>query len=177
MSSPTARTIARTGRGTASPEDDAVGAASWDDVATLLRAGEGTSWLSVRGRDGGVHTRPLFAAWTGSSFVFATKDGAVKTGHLSADGAVSLAIDLGELHLVVAGAAARLTATADLERASRAMSEVYEWPTEVVGEELDAEYAAPTSGGPPFQAWEITPTTVHAFPTADQVEPTRFDFA
>lgn len=123
-----------------------------------------------------MHTRPLFAAWTGVSFVFATKATAVKTAHLATDGRVSLAIDVGSLHVVVEGTAVRLTSTADLERASAALRQVYEWPTEVVGDELDASYAAPTSGGPPFQAWELVPAKVIALPTDDDFEPTRFLF-
>lgn len=100
------------------------GELAWADVETALRSGEATCWLSVRGRDGGVHTRPLFAPWTGDTFVLASKSTAAKTGHLAADGAVSLALHLADLHLVVEGAAARLTSGTDLQRASDAMREV-----------------------------------------------------
>jgi hypothetical protein len=44
--------------------------------------------------------------------------------------------------LVVEGTAVRVTATPALERASRALVEVFDWPTTVVGDELDAPYAA-----------------------------------
>ena len=93
-----------------------------------------------------------------------------------ADGHCSLAIDLGRAHVVVEGTAARLTGTANLARASSALFDVYEWPTTVVGDELDAPYAAPTSGGPPFRVYEVTPARAFAFPTNDQFEPTRFTF-
>jgi len=175
MSSPRSETIARTGRGT-SPGTKGGAAAEWQDVERLLREGRATCWLSVRGRDGGVHTRPVFAAWHGEALILVTKEGAAKTRHLRSDGDVSLAVDLGAIHLVVEGAAARLTDPAGLERARAAMEDVYSWPTEVVGDELDASYAAPTSGGPPFQAWELVPRRAFAFPTRDQVEPTRFVF-
>lgn len=175
MIEPTVRVIRRTGRGVGDGEPGAAPPA-WSDVAELLRSGQGTSWLSVRGRDGGVHTRPIFAAWTGASFVFASKATAVKTAHLQADGDVSLAIDLGSLHVVTEGVARRLTTEPDLRRASTAMQDVYGWPTTVAGDELDAEYAAPTSGGPPFQAWELTPRTVLTLPTADRTQPARFTF-
>lgn len=167
--------IARTGRGTAS-ERESDGAANWPDIAATLRSGEMTSWLNVRGRRGGVHTRPVFAAWGETSFFFATKASASKTAHLQNDNEVSLAIDLGDVHLVVDGVAERLTTADDMHRAAAAMLDVFDWPTEVRGDELDAPYAAPTSGGPPFQAWELRPTRAYAFPTRDQVEPTRFVF-
>jgi len=53
----------------------------------------------------------------------------------------------------------------DLERASAAFREVYDWPTTVLG-----------SGGPPFRAHDLTSLRAHAFPTNDQIEPTRFTF-
>ena len=149
--------------------------AEWPELEALLRAGSGTTWLSVPS-SGGVHVRPLFAAWTGSSFVLASKDRAVKSRRLDEDRFCSLAIDLGRAHLVVEGMASRLTEEADLDR-GLAMLDVYDWPTTVVGDELDAPYAAPTSGGPPFRVYEITPQRAFAFPTNDQFEPTRFTFS
>ncbi len=86
-------------------------------------------------------------------------------------------MDLGTAHLTVNARAARLTGRADLERASRALRDVFDWPTTVVGDELDAPYAAPTSGGPPFRTYELVPVRAFVFPTADQFEPTRFTFA
>lgn len=175
MSDPRSEAITRAGRGTDSRRDHG-GTVDWEHVTARLREGSGTTWLSVRDRHGGVHTRPLFAAWGGSSFVVTTKASAVKTTLLRADPRVSLAVDLTSTHLVVEGDAVRLTAPEDLRRASAAMLAVYDWPTEVLGDELDAPYAAPTSGGPPFEAWEITPVRAHAFPTQDQYESTRFTF-
>lgn len=172
---PRAEIIARAGRGTTSERSHAE-PARWDDVAQRLRAGSATTWLTVRSTAGGAHTRPVFAAWGGESFFFATNPTAAKTRHLRHDPDVSLAIDLGTAHLVAEGTAARLTTPDGLDRASTAMHEVFDWPTTPVGGLLDAPYAAPTSGGPPFEAWEVVPERAHAFPTEDQFEPTRFRF-
>lgn len=161
---------------TQAPGNPDLPAAAWPDLEELLRAGTGTTWLSV-GRAQGVHVRPIFAAWAGTSFVFASNPRAVKSRHLDADGHCSLAIDLGRAHLVVEGTARRLAGEADLARASAAMREVYGWPTRVVGDRLDADGAAPSSGGPPFNAYEVTPAKALAFPTDDQFDPTRFTFA
>ena len=173
---PHAEIIPRTHPLTRPPGEPDLPAAKWSELEALLRDGSATTWLSVPSPTG-VHVRPLFAAWTGSSFVLASKESAAKSRHLDEDGRCSLAIDLGRAHLVVEGTAARLTGEADLGRASRAMLDVYGWPTTVVGDELDAPYAAPTSGGPPFHAYEVTPARAFAFPTNDQYEPTRFTFA
>lgn len=175
MNNVQAHAMPRTGRGTGSSMDDE-GPSAWSDVEASLRSGSAVSWLSIRGRSGGVRTRPIYAAWGGTSFFFASKASSAKTGDLQGDGAVSLAIDLITVHLVVEGTAGQLTADRDLRRASGALRDVFGWPTQVIGEELDAPYAAPTSGGPPFQAWELTPARAFAFPTQDQVEPTRFVF-
>lgn len=157
--------------------DDARGnpGATWSTIEARLKSGDASAWLSLRTEDG-VHTRPLFAAWTGMSFVLASKATAVKTRHLSTGGLCSLAFDLGTIHLIVDARPVRLTAQHDLERASTTFLAVYDWPTTVVGDQLDAPYAAPTSGGPPFQVFELTPTRAFAFPTADEFEPTRFVF-
>ena len=69
-----------------------------------------------------------------------------------------------------------ITTPHDLERAVAAFADVYGWPTTVAGDVIDAPYAAPSSGGPPFRVYELTPIRAHAFPTADQFEPTRFVF-
>ena len=167
--------IPRTHARTRPPDNPDLPAAEWGELERLLREGSATNWLSVP-TPHGVHVRPLFAAWTGATFVFASKASAAKSRHLDADGHCSLAIDLGRAHVVVEGTAARLTGTANLARASSALFDVYEWPTTVVGDELDAPYAAPTSGGPPFRVYEVTPARAFAFPTNDQFEPTRFTF-
>ena len=174
-SRPDAEIIPRTHPRTRPPGDPDLPGATWTDLEGLLLEGAGTTWLSVR-RPHGVHVRPVFAAWTGATFVLASKASAAKSRHLDLDGHCSLAIDLGRAHVVVEGTAARLTGAVDLARASRAMLEVYDWPTTVVGDELDAPYAAPTSGGPPFRAYEVTPVRALAFPTDDQFEATRFTF-
>jgi hypothetical protein len=174
-SQPLTEIIPRTHPATRPPGEPDLSPADWPELEALLREGSATTWLSVPSPDG-VHVRPLFAAWTGSSFVLASKARAMKSRRLDSDGRCSLAIDLGRAHLVVEGDAIRLTGAADLDRASQAMRDVYDWPTTVVGDELDAPYAAPSSGGPPFRAYEITPVRAFAFPTDDQFEPTRFTF-
>jgi len=170
-----AEIIPRTHPSTLPDSKQELPAAEWTELEALLRDGSGTTWLSVPSPDG-VHVRPIFAAWTNSSFVVASNARTTKSRRLDQNSRCALAIDLGRIHLVVEGSVARMTGEADLLRASRAMREVYGWPTTVIGDELDAPYAAPTSGGPPFRAYEITPERAFAFPTDDTFEPTRFTF-
>lgn len=176
MSTPTHEVVPRTGHAT-QPDGSgpALGPVTWSEIGELLRAGEATTWLSVPKGDG-VHTRPVFAAWTGAAFVVASNPDAVKTRHLEAATRGSLAANLVTAHLVVEVAPRRLTTSGELEGAVRAFEDVYGWPTTVQGDLLGAPYAAPTSGGPPFRVYELAPVRAHAFPADDSFEPTRFVF-
>lgn len=174
---PITEAIPRQGRGTQAFEDRGkTHPGDWGTVETELRQGAATFWLATQGPGGAPHVRPLFAAWTGSSFVLTSKHEAAKSRNLRANGHCTITVDLGFAHLVVEGHAQRVTDREGLQRASRAMQEVFGWPTEVVGEELDAEYGAPTSGGPPFEVYELRPRKAFGFPTSDDFEPTRWSF-
>ena len=64
-----------------------------------------------------------------------------------------------------------------LRRASNAFETIYGWPTVVKAGMLDAEYGAPTSGGPPYDVYEITPTKAFGLPTdGESFTPTRWSF-
>ncbi|WP_433571791.1 pyridoxamine 5'-phosphate oxidase family protein [Streptomyces sp. CA-251247] len=135
---PITEVIPRRGRGTQPDGDAELPPADWEMVSGELRKGSATSWLATVGRDGSPHVRPVFAAWTGSSFVVASKHDAVKSRNMRADGRATITTDIGFLHVVVEGLAQRVTDRERLQLASRTMQEVFAWPTEVVGEELDA---------------------------------------
>ncbi|WP_327682617.1 pyridoxamine 5'-phosphate oxidase family protein [Streptomyces sp. NBC_00467] len=173
---PITEVIPRRGRGTQPAGGAQLPPADWEMVSGELRKGSATSWLATVGRDGSPHVRPVFAAWTGSSFVVASKHDAVKSRNMRADGRATITTDIGFLHIVVEGLARRVTDRERLQLASRTMQEVFTWPTEVVGEELDAEYGAPTSGGPPYEVYEMHPLKAFGFPTQDTFEPTRWTF-
>jgi len=58
-----------------------------------------------------------------------------------------------------------------------AFGDIYDWPTEVKDDQLDAEYWAPTSGGPPYDVYELTPHKAFGFPTdGETFAPTRWRF-
>ena len=43
------------------------------------------------------------------------------------------------------------------------------------GSHLDADYGAPTSGGPPYEVYEVTPAKAFALPTdGETTTPTRW---
>jgi hypothetical protein len=177
MNDPITEVMPRTGRGTeAGNETGNTRALDWHAAIATFEEG-GWFWLSTVRPDGGAHSMPCFAAWSGSSFFIATKAGKRKTRNLDANPSCVLTKDAGDAHLVVEGIGRRLTDESGLQAASEAMLRIYEWPTTPAGDELDAEYGAPTSGGPPYRAYEIRPVKAFGFPTdGEKFAPTRWLF-
>jgi hypothetical protein len=174
---PVTEVMSREGKGTQA------GTAQGDSTPTPWAEAErrfakgGWFWLSTVRADGAPHAVPVFAAWAGDSFFVASKDTAAKSHHLDADGRCVLTHDAGDLHLIVEGSARKATDEAALARASAAFADVYDWATRVSGGKLDADYGAPTSGGPPYDVYEVVPAKAFGFPT-DGVSftPTRWLF-
>ncbi len=170
---PTKRELSTDGRGTGVTED--AQPFEWSDVEQRLRTG-GFRWFTSLRPDGAPHTRPVFAAWSDGVLFTASKEGTQKTRNLDGDGRCSLAIDEDGAHLVIDGVATRVVDEEALRQASAAFDDVYSWPTRVAGDELDADYGAPTSGGPPYRVYKITPTAVYAFPAGGHFLPARWTF-
>ena len=162
-------TEASTAQGSSTPTD-------WQQAQDRFRKG-GWFWLATVAPDGHPHVRPVFAAWNGRSFYVASKETARKSRNLNTDPRCTLTHDAGDLHLMIEGKARHLTEPQDLSAASATFAEIYEWPTEVADGKLDAEYGAPTSGGPPYDVYEITPAKAFGFPTdGESFTPTRWRF-
>jgi Pyridoxamine 5'-phosphate oxidase len=174
---PITEVMQRTGRGTAATNEAGhTVPLAWGAAQERFRKG-GWFWLSTVRPSRRPHVMPCFAAWSESSFFVASKASARKTRNLDADGRCVLTTDAGDAHLIVEGRASRVLDQATLERAAAAFKAVYDWPTTPSGEELDADYGAPTSGGPPYRVYEITPTLAFGFPTdGERFAPTRWRF-
>lgn len=175
---PTTEVMPRTGAGTeAGSETGATSPFEWSAVQQAFRAADHEFWLTTVNADGRPHMVPVFAAWADSSFFVATKATARKTHDLQGDGRCVVATNIGDAHVVVEASARRVHDPASMHRASVAFAEIYDWPTTVVGDEIDAPYAASTSGGPPFQIWELVPVKAFGFPTdGESAAPTRWRF-
>lgn len=164
------------GRGTGiEGETGSLHTLDWAEAERRLNRG-GYRWLATVRPDGAPHVMPVLAAWSESIVFVSSKDTTRKSRNLAADGRCVLTTDAGELHLIVEGEARRVRDSATLERASNAFEAVYGWPTTVSGEQLDAEYGAPTSGGPPYGIYAITPTKAFALPSEGTFMPTRWRF-
>lgn len=168
---PVAEAITPTGKGAGVQPGSEV--LDWAEVERLLSGG-GWRWLATVRPDGAPHVMPCFGAWSESVVFIVSKDTARKSRNLDADGRCVLTAEVENVHLIVEGEASRVLDAATLERASAAFERVYGWSTTVAGEELDADYGAPTSGGPPYRVYQIAPTKVFALPSAADFMPTRW---
>jgi hypothetical protein len=172
---PTSEAMSREGKGTqAASEAGRSQPLSWSDVERRL-AGGGWFWLATVRPNGAPHVMPVFAAWAGGSFFIASKDRARKSRNLDAEPRCVITTDMGDMHLIVEGVARHVRDGVTLQRAVDAFQDVYEWPTRVAGNRLDADYGAPTSGGPPYEVFEVTPTKGFGLPTdGETLTPTRW---
>jgi Pyridoxamine 5'-phosphate oxidase len=171
---PVAQTMPRRGRGT--EVEGATRSLDWPDVQRRLAAG-GWFWLASVRPDGAPHMMPLFGAWSESVLFVASKESTQKSRNLDADGRCVISTEADGAHLVVEGEASRVRDRETLERASAVFQQIYGWPTTVAGDQLDAEYGAPTSGGPPYRVYQIAPTKIFVLPIDGSFLPTRLRFA
>lgn len=149
---------------------------AWSAAAERLSKG-GWFWLASVRPDGAPHVVPVLAAWSDPVLYVAAKTSSRKARNLAHDDRCVLTTDTGDLHVVVEGRARRLHSADELTPASAAFREIYGWSTEVRGDELDAAFGAPTSGGPPYAAFAIEPTKAFAFPAdGESATPTRWLF-
>lgn len=119
----------------------------------------------------------MFAAWSGSVFYVASNPSIRKSRNLAANGKCVLTRDAGDLHLVIEGDARHVVDEASLSDACETFRTVYGWPVTISGQQLDAPYGAPTSGGSPYEAWQITPTKAFGLPAdGETFAPTRWRF-
>ena len=174
MDGPSGEAIPRRGRGTGDGAPES--ALPWNEAEQRLGQG-GWFWLATVRPDGAPHVMPVFAVWSAGALYLASKDTARKSRNLAAEPRCVLTHDAGDLHLVVEGTARKVTDDAALARASEAFATVYDWPTRVSGGKLDADYGAPTSGGPPYRVYQVVPTKIFALPIDGSFLPTRLRFA
>ena len=175
---PLTEAISREGKGTeAATEAGRSHPFPWSEAERKI-AGGGWFWLATVRPNGAPHVMPVFAAWANTSFFIASKDRARKSRNLEAEPRCVITTDTGDLHIIVEGIARHVRDDATLQQAVEAFQAVYDWPTRIEGNHLDADYGAPTSGGPPYEVYEVTPIKAFGLPTdGESITPTRWTWA
>jgi nitroimidazol reductase NimA-like FMN-containing flavoprotein (pyridoxamine 5'-phosphate oxidase superfamily) len=147
----------------------------WADVCGALARAK-SFWLSTVRPDGHPHLRPLICVWLDDALHVCSHPRARKAKNIETGSPAAISASCAEFDVVVEGTAERVRDVAALRRIAAAFRDKYAWPVAERDGALDAEYAAPTAGSPPFAAYTVTPETAFAFPTAEGPAPTRWHF-
>lgn len=150
----------------------------WEDVREAFSA-ERWYWLATAGPGGRPQLRPVLAVWLDGRVYSTTSPGAAKGRNLAFRPECSLAGRSPSIDITVEGPTSWVTDRHELERVAAAYRDKYNWPLTITEQNMfDAPYGAPTAGNPPYRAYEITPRTVYAIGTSDDLgaRSTRFRF-
>jgi PPOX class probable F420-dependent enzyme len=145
---------------------------SLDKVAALdsLDAA-GRYWLATTRPDGRPHVMPLGAVWDNGKFYFTAGAGTQKARNLARDPRCVITVASPETDVVVEGEATIVRDDAELQRIATLYKD---WGPTVRDGAFWHEYSAPSAGPPPWDVYEVTPTTVYGLATGEPFGATRW---
>jgi hypothetical protein len=138
--------------------------------------GAPTYWLATVRPGGRPHVRPVLAVWVEGGLYFCAGEGTRKARNLSIGPRCALTVEVEPLDLVVEGVAERVRDAGRLHRVSDAYASTYDWHVTVRDGAFHDTEGAPTAGPPPYDVYEVVPTTAFGFGTEESFSPTRWDF-
>jgi hypothetical protein len=149
----------------------------WDDARSVVADAQ-FYWFATTGPSGAPHVRPVLGVWVDGRLYTTSNPARRKARNLQANAQVAFTVREPGVDLVLEGTAERVRDHATLEAVAKAYHDKYGWPVTIEGDAFDAPYGAPTAGPPPYEPYEVTPSTVFAFGTDDEQAPhsTRFRF-
>lgn len=122
-----------------------------------------TRWLATIRPDGKPHVVPIGALWIDDAFYFTSGAATRKARNLVKNPNCSITIARRDVDLIVEGEAHLVTDPAKAQHIAEAFA-AGGWPVSVVqgGASLTAAYSAPSAGPPPWDVYEVIPTTIYA---------------
>ncbi len=150
----------------------------WEVALERLDAGR-LYWHVTHESDGGAHVRPVFAVVADGVLCSTSSASARKTDLLARDARCTLATSTDDMDLVFEGVASPVHDRDRVERIADAYRRKYGWPIEVTSDgTLDAPFAAPSAGPPPYVVYAFEPIAVRGFGTDEALasRSTRWDF-
>jgi hypothetical protein len=132
-----------------------------------------TYWLATTGRDGKPHVRPILAVWGEGSLYFCARETTRKIKNLVVDPFCSVSVEWEPLDLVVEGTAVRVRDEDTLKRVADAYASIYDWHVTVRDGAFHDTEGAPTAGSPPYDVYEVIPTTAFGFGFNESFSSTR----
>jgi len=150
---------------------------AWDWACEHLRRSTATYWLATVRPDGAPQVRPVLAVWVEGRLYVCMGAGTRKARNLARDARCVVTVEHEPLDLVVEGTAAKVRDENILHGVAQAYDTVYGWPVTVRDGALDAAGGAGTAGPPPYDVYQVIPTTAYAFGTDEPLVATRWRFA
>jgi nitroimidazol reductase NimA-like FMN-containing flavoprotein (pyridoxamine 5'-phosphate oxidase superfamily) len=139
----------------------------WAEACECLEKGS-TYWLATVRPDGRPHAVPVLAVWVDGTLHFAASGTSRKAKNLARNSHCVITTSSDGLDLVIEGEAIKVHDRARLQCVADVYESKYDWHVTVRdGAFHDAE-GAPTAGPPPFDVYEVVPTTAFAFGTDDE---------
>jgi nitroimidazol reductase NimA-like FMN-containing flavoprotein (pyridoxamine 5'-phosphate oxidase superfamily) len=146
--------------------------ASLDETRDLETAdAAGRFWLATTRPDGRAHVMPVGIVWDSGRFYLVTGAGTQKGKNLAHDPRCVVSVAAPGTDVVAEGEARIIRDEKELER----IAILFEgWGPEVRDGAFWHEYSAPSAGPPPWDVYEITPTTMYAVASAEPYGATRW---
>jgi nitroimidazol reductase NimA-like FMN-containing flavoprotein (pyridoxamine 5'-phosphate oxidase superfamily) len=147
----------------------------WAEVCAHLERAPDTYWLATVRPNGRPHVMPLLAVWVDGRLHFCASATTRKARNLARNSYCVITVENEPIDLVVEGEAAKVSDEAKLQLVADAYASKYEWPVTVRDGAFYGD-GAPTAGPPPYEVYEVTPTTAFGFGTDGTLKPTRWRF-
>lgn len=128
-------------------------------------------WIATTRLDGGPHVAAVGIVWDGGKFYMVTGAGTQKAKNLAHDPRCAVSIASPGIDIVAEGEAKIVR---DEEQLRRIAALFRDWGPEVRDGAFWHEFSAPSAGPPPWDVYEITPTTFFGVATAEPNGATRW---
>ncbi len=153
----------------------------WTVALEALESGESgasehpTQFLATTRPDGRPHLAGVGAVWDDGKVYFVSGDGTRKSRNVAQNANCAIAMSFKTIDLVIEGTATKVTDDATLRRLAERFAEGG-WPAKVEDGAFTYDYSAPSAGPPPWDLYEVTPTTVFGVLSAEPGGATRWRF-
>jgi hypothetical protein len=134
-----------------------------------------TYWLATVRPDNRPHLMPVLAVWLDNALHFCANADSRKAKNIAREPHCVLSAEHHKLHLVVEGKAQWVRDNELLLRVAGGFGAKYGWDVSVRERAFYAE-GAPTAGPPPYQVYQVIPSTIFGFGTDDAFNATRWRF-
>src|SRR4051794_33966061 len=151
----------------------------WSRVLEAIEATEPgrdtRCFLATTRSDGRPHMAGVGALWDDGKVYFVSGPGTRKSRNIAANANCAISMSLNDMDLVFEGFAERVTDQETLTRIAKRYADGG-WPARVENGAFTYDYSAPSAGPPPWDLYEITPTTVFGVLAAEPGGATRWRF-